>query len=422
MSRFYNSIKRSFLFKAVVCGTGIISIALPFAANPGHVLASTGGKNASQAISWVKSKLGKGIDYDGAYGNQCVDLIKAYYSYLGQSPSLGNGAGYTSNTLPAGWDRLKGVKPEKGDILIYTGGYGGYGHVAIYESDKSHYHQNWNGHSYVERVTYTYNNVSGITYWGVIRPDFVTTGTGGSSSGTSVVKVTGITLNKTSASLRPNQALSLSATVKPSNATSKKVSWSSSDPSIAKVDSTGKVTAVKRGTAVITAKSSDGSKTAKCTITVTYTGIMEVNGKWVYVKSNKPDYTFTGVAPSTDGKIRYVKNGIFNTSYTGVASAASGNKYYISKGVVANKTCAVKDTNGKWIYVKNGKYTKTFTGAVISTDKKIRYVKNGNHLTSFTGIAKAASGNRYYMKNGVVDTKFTGYINSLYVKNGKVVQ
>ena len=122
----------------------------------------------SEAISWVKSKLGKSLDYDGVYGAQCVDLIMYYYKYLGVNPAMGNAADYTWNTLPSGWKRLKGAQPQTGDILIYTGGYG---HVAIYESDKCHYHQNFNSHMYVEKVTYVYNDF-GNDYWGVIRPDF----------------------------------------------------------------------------------------------------------------------------------------------------------------------------------------------------------------------------------------------------------
>lgn len=124
--------------------------------------------SSDQAIEWVKSQVGKSIDADGAYGAQCVDLILAYYDYLGVPRSSGNAVNYTTNALPNGWQRLQGVQPQKGDILVYTSGYG---HVAIYESDRSTYHQNFNSHSYVEKVTYAYNGLSN-PYWGVIRPNF----------------------------------------------------------------------------------------------------------------------------------------------------------------------------------------------------------------------------------------------------------
>ena len=126
-----------------------------------------------EALNWVRNQVGKYIDFDGAYGAQCVDLIKAYYSYLGVSPAVGNGSDYASNTLPGGWNRIKGAAPQPGDILVYTGGYNNYGHVAIYEADRITYHQNFDGHSYVEKITYMYNGLS-TPYWGVIRPDFST--------------------------------------------------------------------------------------------------------------------------------------------------------------------------------------------------------------------------------------------------------
>lgn len=63
--------------------------------SPLRAEASTGGKSADDAINWVKSQVGKGLDYDGVYGNQCVDLICYYYQYLGQRSPGGNGADYS---------------------------------------------------------------------------------------------------------------------------------------------------------------------------------------------------------------------------------------------------------------------------------------------------------------------------------------
>lgn len=131
------------------------------------------GKTRDEAIEWVQSQIGVGIDYDGVYGNQCVDLIKAYYHYLGVDAVRGNGKDYANNSLPEGWSRVEGGTPEKGDILVYgESASNEYGHVAIYESDYETYHQNFNGHAYVEKVTsYRYNGLSN-SYWGYIRPDW----------------------------------------------------------------------------------------------------------------------------------------------------------------------------------------------------------------------------------------------------------
>jgi hypothetical protein len=60
----------------------------------------------------------------------------------------------------------------------------------------------------------------------------------------------------------------LTATVSPSSAVNKNVTWSSSDSNVADVDSNGTVTAVGSGTAVITVTTEDGGKTATCSVTV----------------------------------------------------------------------------------------------------------------------------------------------------------
>lgn len=83
------------------------------------------------------------------------------------------------------------------------------------------------------------------------------------------VAVTGVTLNKTSLTLEAGQDETLIATVAPSNADNKNVSWTSSDNTVASVDQTGKVSAVAAGTATITVTTADGNKTHTCTVTVT---------------------------------------------------------------------------------------------------------------------------------------------------------
>jgi|GEM_PF-5803010 Bacterial surface proteins containing Ig-like domains len=83
------------------------------------------------------------------------------------------------------------------------------------------------------------------------------------------IPVTGIELNKSSLTLKIRASETLKATLTPANATNKTVYWDSSDNSIAKVGlETGKVIAVKTGTATITAYTEDGNLTAMCDVTV----------------------------------------------------------------------------------------------------------------------------------------------------------
>ena len=83
-----------------------------------------------------------------------------------------------------------------------------------------------------------------------------------------VVKVTGVKLDKTEATLMVGETVQLSATVEPANATEKSISWKTDDSSIANVDGKGLVTAVKGGSTTISVITKDGNMTAKFTITV----------------------------------------------------------------------------------------------------------------------------------------------------------
>ena len=135
---------------------------------PTAAFASTNGKTADDAINWVRSLNGQPVG-----SGECVALIKAYYSYLGQTSPGGNGKDYSWNQLPAGWQRLQNAQPQKGDILVYSGnGENPYGHVAIYESDYSTWHQNFASQRKVVNVTNIRYNGFTNPYWGVIRPDF----------------------------------------------------------------------------------------------------------------------------------------------------------------------------------------------------------------------------------------------------------
>lgn len=120
---------------------------------------------------------------------------------------------------------------------------------------------------------------------------------------TKPIAVTGVTLDKTTLSLEEGATGNLVATVAPSTATDKTVTFASSDAAIATVDNKGKVTAVKAGNADITVTTKDGGKTAKCTLTVTAKQI-PVTGVTIAPKTASVDVDATTklnstVAPST---------------------------------------------------------------------------------------------------------------------------
>lgn len=122
------------------------------------------------------------------------------------------------------------------------------------------------------------------------------------------VPVTSITLDKTSLSLEVKNTAQLKATVLPADTTSK-IAWTSSNEKVATVNETGKVTALTKGAATITA-TADGVK-AECRVTVTadtvYTITFDTDGGTLAAGITNPDYVVKGAEYKmpTANKSRY---------------------------------------------------------------------------------------------------------------------
>ena len=93
----------------------------------------------------------------------------------------------------------------------------------------------------------------------------------------SIIHVTSVSLNETTLNLETGDRYTLQATVLPTDATDKSLSWSSSDDSIVTVTNKGKLTALKAGEATITVTTKDGGLTSSCTVNVTQK-VVPVNG------------------------------------------------------------------------------------------------------------------------------------------------
>lgn len=92
-----------------------------------------------------------------------------------------------------------------------------------------------------------------------------------------VHNVTNVTLSKTTVSIIEGDSEAFTAAIAPTNASNKKVTWKSSDETIAAVNPYGKVQALKAGSTTITVTTEDGNKTASCNVTVV-TGTVAVTG------------------------------------------------------------------------------------------------------------------------------------------------
>lgn len=187
-----------------------------------------------------------------------------------------------------------------------------------------------------------------------------TTSTGGSIISTSTVftenktvyalwdtaiSVTGVTLDKDTATINMDSALKLIATVSPAGATDPSVVWSSSDETVATVDGSGNVTPVKTGTARITVTTNDGGKTATCDVTVQHVPIESVTlNKTTAVLSVGNTLTLTPTVTPTTADVKTVTwessaPTIATVDQNGVVTAvAAGTATITVKTVVSEKT------------------------------------------------------------------------------------
>ncbi|ANY65532.1 hypothetical protein BBD42_02915 [Paenibacillus sp. BIHB 4019] len=130
------------------------------------------------------------------------------------------------------------------------------------------------------------------------------------------VLVTGVTVNPATLVLTAGGAAgTVTAVVSPSNATNKKVTWTSSDPSVATVDEDGVITPLTAGTVTITGTTEDGGKTATSTVTINETDVL-VTGVTVspaaitLTAGGSPGTVTAGVSPSnaTNKKVTWTSS------------------------------------------------------------------------------------------------------------------
>ena len=176
----------------------------------------------------------------------------------------------------------------------------------------------------------------------------------------SVIPVTSITLDQTSVTLEKGASVMLTATVSPSDATDKTVTWTSSDPTIASVIQDGTVKAMKGGSASITAKAGEVSATCRVTVTTPVSGVsldrssvsLEVGQKTVLVATVSPDdATEKAVSwTSSDPSIASVDgNGVVSALKKGVTTvtASVGGKSATCTVTVSNIPFAISPTTVK---------------------------------------------------------------------------
>lgn len=146
------------------------------------------------------------------------------------------------------------------------------------------------------------------------------------------VPVNGVSLDKTTLSIVEGQSGQLTATITPANATNKAVTWSSSNPAVATVSATGRVTAVAPGTASITVTTVDGGISSSATVTVTPlvepTAPGEVTGTSVIAGNQKLTLKWSNPAASDLVAIKITGHG--NTEFETVTLNHAASSYEVT--------------------------------------------------------------------------------------------
>lgn len=250
-----------------------------------------------------------------------------------------------------------------------------------------------------------------------------------------VIKVSSVALNHKSKTLgKKGQTLQLKAEVLPQNASNKDVTWSTSNKKAATVSSSGKVTAVGNGTAVIKATSRDGSKTAKCTITVKYNEKNQKKpGKISGLKATKHTATSIQLKWNKESGADSYQISLYNTNKKKWETAknttktsvtlkglSKGQKYAIrvagvnSKGKGTNSNTlntATKPNKSKLNSVKkaSGKSVKLSYGKVKGSRYEIS-MKSGNGTYEKIGTSAKTSFIAKKMKKGTYSFKVRTYM------------
>ncbi len=236
---------------------------------------------------------------------------------------------------------------------------------------------------------------------------------------TGKAKVTGITLDQTSAEVKRGENLALQATISPYYAANKKVVWKSVDTKVATVDDNGNVTAKAPGRTKITATSDENSSyQASCTITVPYNITYNLNkgknnaanpstyyGKKITLKDpSRKGYVFAGWY--TDSKFKKKMEAIDTNAKCDYTLYAKWTKVKVAKVSITS----AKNSKSKQILLKCKKVSGVKGYEIsYSMDKKFKktVTKKNTAKTSYT-IKKLKKGKTYYVRIRAYKVDSTG--------------
>ena len=219
------------------------------------------------------------------------------------------------------------------------------------------------------------------------------------------ILVTGVSLDRSSVTVKVGENFQFLGMVSPSNASEKRIKWSSGNTSVASISSTGVLTGIKSGTAVITATSYDGNYSASCKVTVVQpvTGV-KLSASSAKISVGKSKTVTYSISPSnasnktvtwssSNKKVATVSNGVITAKKAG--SAVIMVKTADGGFTAACNVTVVVPVTGVEVSVSSVKVpkgqTRVVTAAVSPSDATNKAVK---WTSSDTKVATVSSSGR----------------------------
>jgi hypothetical protein len=227
-----------------------------------------------------------------------------------------------------------------------------------------------------------------LTFKLLLAIGIITLGIGCKKDNKADTSVRAVALEKSTATLKIGETTTLTYNIFPANAANKNVTWSTSDQKVATVDNKGVVTGVTPGSATITVTTAEGAQTSTCSVTVTRSDAVSVNG-------------------NVEGT--WTKFSVINV--TGHIRVPAGKTLTIEEGVEVNVSTGGQDANNtkiEWIVDGNLYIKGTAANPVLVTVPAAERTAANTFKRLWGGIIGSATCAEMLVDNAIIE--YTGAI------------
>ena len=229
-----------------------------------------------------------------------------------------------------------------------------------------------------------------------------------------VVEAKSVEVNPPVHAMAPNATKQLTATVYPTNAANKNVTWTSSNNAIATVDAAGIVTAKTVGTATITATTEDGGHTDTCVVTVTDNATKEVT-MFVNTLHAVPNEDYLIGYTTTNGDTYIMSNEVSKTSYLAAAEATRS---------TVGDVCRITDSTACITALTNGSEIPQTHQWYFGADADLYYTTIQNRATDYyltCGSASSSSNSPLKLTTEIGATDYSKWHHAEILSSGRIL-